>query len=315
MLNRIPGKPWRTPLRPDRSGAPALLSRRGSGLILPIAPALVRKSAPQGLPPGPTVDRLGPRNGDKGDITVTNSGKTWTIDNNVVTYAQMQDVSATSRILGRKTAGAGDPEECTLSDILDFIGSAAQGDILYRGASGWARLGAGTSGQVLQTGGAGANPSWVTQSGGAFTAVKKTADESVTSSTTMQNDDHLSFSLAASTKYAGRIVLFVNAVSDVNNNFKCQITGPASPTLVRIAIRDERGNGVAAMVPTVLTAFSTSQAVGNSVNATTDCAVFIDFLVQNGANAGTFQLQWAQVTSSATATKVYAGSYLEWTSF
>ena len=35
-----------------------------------------------------------------------------------------------------------------------------QGDIVYRDASGLARLGAGTSGQVLQTGGAGANPSW-----------------------------------------------------------------------------------------------------------------------------------------------------------
>jgi hypothetical protein len=35
-----------------------------------------------------------------------------------------------------------------------------QGDIVYRDASGLARLGAGTSGQVLQTGGSGANPSW-----------------------------------------------------------------------------------------------------------------------------------------------------------
>lgn len=69
-------------------------------------------------------------------------------------------VSATSRILGRKSASAGDMEECTLSDILDFIGSAAQGDILYRGASGWARLGAGTSGHFLKTNGPAANPSW-----------------------------------------------------------------------------------------------------------------------------------------------------------
>ena len=37
-----------------------------------------------------------------------------------------------------------------------------QGDILYRNASGLARLGAGTSGQALLTGGAGANPSWGT---------------------------------------------------------------------------------------------------------------------------------------------------------
>ena len=35
-----------------------------------------------------------------------------------------------------------------------------QGDILYRDGSGLQRLGAGTSGQVLQTGGSGANPSW-----------------------------------------------------------------------------------------------------------------------------------------------------------
>jgi hypothetical protein len=37
-----------------------------------------------------------------------------------------------------------------------------QGDILYRDASGLARLGAGTNGQVLTTAGAGANPSWTT---------------------------------------------------------------------------------------------------------------------------------------------------------
>jgi hypothetical protein len=98
--------------------------------------------------------------GDKGDITVSASGATWTIDNDVVTYAKMQNVSATSRILGRKTASAGDAEECTLSEVLDFVGSAAQGDILYRGASAWARLAAGTSGQFLKTLGASANPTW-----------------------------------------------------------------------------------------------------------------------------------------------------------
>lgn len=110
-------------------------------------------------------DGLG-SDGDKGDITVGGSGTTLTIDSNVVTYAKMQDVSATSRVIGRKTGGSGDPEECTLSEVLDFVGSAAQGDILYRGAATWTRLGAGTSGQVLQTKGAGANPQWSTNGGG-----------------------------------------------------------------------------------------------------------------------------------------------------
>ena len=35
-----------------------------------------------------------------------------------------------------------------------------QGDILYRDGSGLQRLGAGTNGQALITGGTGANPSW-----------------------------------------------------------------------------------------------------------------------------------------------------------
>ena len=39
-----------------------------------------------------------------------------------------------------------------------------QGDILYRDGSGLQRLAAGTNGQVLQTGGTGANPSWGTVS-------------------------------------------------------------------------------------------------------------------------------------------------------
>lgn len=118
----------------------------------------------------------GVTDGDKGDVVVSSSGTAWTIDtdavttskvaNNAVTYAKLQDVSTTARVLGRKTAGSGDPEECSLSDVLDFIGSAAQGDILYRGASAWTRLPAGISGQVLTTGGAGANPSWAAASGG-----------------------------------------------------------------------------------------------------------------------------------------------------
>lgn len=72
--------------------------------------------------------------------------------------------TTTSRVLGRKTAAGGAGEECTLSEVLDFVGSAAQGDILYRGATTWTRLGAGTSGQYLKTQGTGANPVWATVS-------------------------------------------------------------------------------------------------------------------------------------------------------
>jgi len=48
-----------------------------------------------------------------------------------------------------------------------------QGDLLYRDGSGLQRLGAGTSGQVLQTGGSGANPSWTNQAGGGLRFISK----------------------------------------------------------------------------------------------------------------------------------------------
>lgn len=50
-----------------------------------------------------------------------------------------------------------------------YFASEAQGDIIYRGASDWARLAAGTSGGILSTLGAGGNPLWITTiDGGTF---------------------------------------------------------------------------------------------------------------------------------------------------
>jgi|688.fasta_scaffold01277_47 hypothetical protein len=68
--------------------------------------------------------------GDKGDITVSSSGATWTIDNDAVTYAKIQNVSATDRLLGRSSAGAGDVEEITCTSagraLLDDVDASAQ---------------------------------------------------------------------------------------------------------------------------------------------------------------------------------------------
>jgi hypothetical protein len=89
-----------------------------------------------------------------------NAVTTLKIGNDQVTYAKLQDISAQFRVLGRNSSGAGDPEEVTFSQFLDWVGSAAHGDVLYRGASAWARLAAGTAGQFLQTQGAGQGPQW-----------------------------------------------------------------------------------------------------------------------------------------------------------
>jgi len=64
---------------------------------------------------------------------------------------------------------------------------STQGDILYRDGSGLQRLGAGTSGQVLQTGGTGANPSWVDAGGGTFTVLGSTNVTSSVADVTFSN--------------------------------------------------------------------------------------------------------------------------------
>lgn len=74
------------------------------------------------------------------------------IADGAVTYAKMQDVSATSRVLGRKTSGAGDAEELTGSEALDFV-SSTRGNVHVRGASAWGAVGPGTQGQILRSDG------------------------------------------------------------------------------------------------------------------------------------------------------------------
>jgi hypothetical protein len=89
-----------------------------------------------------------------------------------VTNAKLANMTA-STIKARITASTGDPEDATLTQVLDLVGSAAQGDILYRGTSTWSRLAAGTSGHYLKTNGTGSDPAWaaVSASGGGSTNV------------------------------------------------------------------------------------------------------------------------------------------------
>ena len=71
-----------------------------------------------------------------GDVTSSGDGAT-TIANKAVTYAKMQDISATDRILGRSSAGAGVTQEitCTAAGraLLDDADAAAQRTTLQLG--------------------------------------------------------------------------------------------------------------------------------------------------------------------------------------
>lgn len=91
-------------------------------------------------------------------------------DNRITTLLGVtDDVSAEIRRLlidpstGRLKVSATISTNIALDDLSDVtITSAAQGDILYRNATAWVNLAAGTTGKFLKTQGAGANPIWDT---------------------------------------------------------------------------------------------------------------------------------------------------------
>jgi Repeat of unknown function (DUF5907) len=68
---------------------------------------------------------IGLSDGNKGDITVSGSGTSWTVNNQAITFAKFQNI-ATDRILGRDTAGSGSVEELTVSNGLEFTGTGIQ---------------------------------------------------------------------------------------------------------------------------------------------------------------------------------------------
>ena len=136
--------------------------------------------------------------------------------------------------------------------------------------------------------------------------VIKPSDETVTSSTTLQNDNDLSAPVAANASYIFEIYLDFEGGTQGSSDLKLQLIGPSGTAIrYQIICGDTSGNPYVAGGQTQLT----TPAAGTN-GAGTFMALSMKGTVVTGSSAGTFQLQWAQHTSSGTGTIVHVGSSL-----
>lgn len=95
----------------------------------------------------------GVTDGDKGDITVSGGGATWTIDNTVVTYSKIQNVSANS-FLANDTGTAASVQEIATNRIPLFasaITGTPSSTTFLRGDGAWATPAGGSGITSLNT--------------------------------------------------------------------------------------------------------------------------------------------------------------------
>lgn len=140
--------------------------------------------------------------------------------------------------------------------------------------------------------------------------VRKTADESVTSSTTPQNDDELFFAIAANEIWAVDFSIFywaANTTPDIN----VRVTAPAGASGGYGSMGLARS--ITSNVGSLETFYNAISGGTNGAGAYTtggDLVLKTWALVVNSSTAGNVNFQFCQDTSSATAITVKAGSFL-----
>lgn len=145
---------------------------------------------------------------------------------------------------------------------------------------------------------------------------RKTASESVTSSTVLQNDDHLFVSVLANTTYEILLLLRVSGNSALNTgDLRIDLTIPAGAALLAAGVgvsvsstdtKNEQLAHIGDMGSGSSRVFGTTGTGGGAANS----SVLVRGILVVAGTAGTLQLQWAQNVSSATPTTLHTNSFM-----
>jgi hypothetical protein len=138
---------------------------------------------------------------------------------------------------------------------------------------------------------------------------RSAADESVVSSTVLQNDDDLVVSVVASATYLVQWHLRTDGATGAAD-LKYAFTGPAGATMVWSSLGLDVGaaTNVAPISQDVLTLTTTINH--GTIGVGTVAHVRGSGILVVSTTAGSLQTQWAQATANATATRVLANSWL-----
>lgn len=140
-------------------------------------------------------------------------------------------------------------------------------------------------------------------------SVRKTADESVVSSVTLQTDDDLFKAVVANTKYMLDCFFIYSGAAAGTGGFKCDWTVPVGATL------DWASYGVLGHSSGTLTDYDVPLLAASTTRSHGTNGVGNEMTLQPrglltvSGTAGTLALRWAQATSSATATILHTNSY------
>ena len=143
------------------------------------------------------------------------------------------------------------------------------------------------------------------------TVVRKTADETVNNSATLQNDDHLLFAIGSNEVWVVMFHLFVSAAS-ATPDIKIALSLPSGATSAMGIIGQATGTtGTEADAKIQsFTSATTALSVGVPADSTSNTFVLYSAHIANGSTAGNVQLQWAQSTANASDSKIRTGSFL-----